>query len=114
MGRPRGWGAQQAGRPVMRSPGRPSVGRREHRQRFWAAIARGERSDVAGVEAGVSPVVGVRWFREAGGMPPVSQATLSGRYLSFAEGVEIAVLRAGGCGVCVVGRWSGLASSTNT
>ena len=56
MGRPRGGRAQQTGRPVMRSPGRPPVGRREHRQRFWAAIARGERSDVAGVEAGVSPV----------------------------------------------------------
>jgi hypothetical protein len=87
MGRSKGWGSQQTGRPVMRSPGRPPVGRREHRQRFWAAIARSERSDVAGVEAGVSPVVGVRWFREAGGMPPISQAPLSGRYLSFAERV---------------------------
>src|SRR5688500_8360520 len=112
MGRPRGWGAQQAGRPVMRSPGRPSVGRREHRQRFWAAIARGERSDVAGVEAGVSPVVGVRWFREAGGMPPVSQAPLSGRYLSFVEREEIAVLRAGGCGVREVARRLGRSPST--
>src|SRR4051812_29819699 len=112
MGRPRGWGAQQAGRPGMRSPGRPPVGRREHRQRFWAAIARGERSDVAGVEAGVSPVVGVRWFREAGGMPPISQASLSGRYLSFAEREEIAVLRAGGCGVREVARWLGRSPST--
>jgi hypothetical protein len=63
----------------MRSPGRPPAGRREHRQRFWAAIARGERSDAAGVEAGVSPVVGVRWFREAGGMAPIGLAPLSGR-----------------------------------
>src|SRR4051794_17463884 len=112
MGRPRGWGAQQTGRPVMRSPGRPPVGRREHRQRFWAAIARGERSDVAGVEAGVSPVVGVRWFREAGGMPPMSQAPLSGRYLSFVEREEIAVLRAGGCGVREVARRLGRSPST--
>ena len=104
--------SDQAGRPVMRSPGRPPVGRREHRQRFWAAIARGERSDAAGVEAGVSPVVGVRWFREAGGMPPVSQAPLSGRYLSFAEREEIAVLRAGGCGVREVARRLGRSSST--
>ena len=112
MGRPKGWGAQQTGRPVMRSPGRPPVGRREHRQRFWAAIARGERSDVAGVEAGVSPVVGVRWFRESGGMPPISQAPLSGRYLSFAEREEIAVLRAGGCGVREVARRLGRSPST--
>src|ERR687888_207732 len=112
MGRPKGWGARQTGRPVMRSPGRPPVGRREHRQRFWAAIARGERSDVAGVEAGVSPVVGVRWFREAGGMPPISQVPLSGRYLSFAEREEIAVLRAGGCGVREVARRLGRSPST--
>src|ERR671931_633472 len=112
MGRPKGWGAQQTGRPVMRSPGRPPVGRREDRQRFWAAIARGERSDVAGVEAGVSPVVGVRWFREAGGMPPISQAPLSGRYLSFAEREEIAVLRAGGCKVREVARRLGRSPST--
>ena len=103
---------ERAGRPVMRSPGRPPVGRREHRQRFWAAIARGERSDAAGVEAGVSPVVGVRWFREGGGMPPISQAPLSGRYLSFAEREEIAVLRAGGCGVREVARRLGRSPST--
>ena len=36
--------------------------------------------------AGVSPAVGVRWFRQAGGMPPVTLAPLSGRYLSFASG----------------------------
>src|SRR3712207_2369902 len=112
MGRSKGWGAQQTGRPVMRSPGRPPVGRREHRQRFWAAIARGARSDVAGVEAGVSPVVGVRWFREAGGMPPVSRAPLSGRCLSFAEREEIALLRAGGCGVREVARRLGRSPST--
>src|SRR3982751_5844309 len=112
MGRPKGWGAQQTGRPAMRSPGRPPVGRREHRQRFWAAIARGARSDAAGVEAGVSPGVGVRWFREAGGMAPIGQAPLSGRYLSFAEREEIAILRAGGCGVREVARRLGRSPST--
>ena len=53
----------------------------------------------AGIEAGVSPVVGTRWFRDSGGIRPVSLAPLSGRYLSFAEREEIAVLRAEGCGV---------------
>jgi hypothetical protein len=62
--------ADRAGRPVMRSPGRLPVGRREHRQRFWVAIARGSSSEDAGVAAGVSPAVGSRWFREGGGMPP--------------------------------------------
>jgi len=103
---------ERAGRPVMRSPGRPPVGRREHRQRFWAAIARGVPSDVAGVEAGVSAVVGVRWFREGGGMPTVTLAAPSGRYLSFAEREEIALLRAGGCGVREVARRLGRSPST--
>src|SRR3984885_12711397 len=91
--------SDRAIRPPMRSPGRPPVGRREHRQRFWAAIARGLSSEAAGVEAGVSPVVGVRWFREGGGMPSVTLAPLSGRYLSSAEREEIALLRAQGQGV---------------
>lgn len=39
--------------------------------------------------AGVSPAVGTRWFREGGGMRSVSHEPLSGRYLSFAERVEL-------------------------
>ena len=75
--------ADRALRARMRSPGRPPVARREDRQRFWAAIAKGLTSEDAGVAAGISGVVGTRWFRESGGMPTVSQAPLSGRYLSF-------------------------------
>jgi hypothetical protein len=63
----------------MCSPGRPPVGRLEHRQRFWAAIARGLSSEDAAVQAGVSAAVGVRWFREGGGMPSVTLAPASGR-----------------------------------
>jgi transposase, IS30 family len=96
----------------MRSPGRPPAGRREHRQRFWAAIARGLSSEDAAVEAGVSAPVGVRWFREGGGMPSVTQAPLSGRYLSFTEREEIAILRARGCGVRVIARQLGRSPST--
>ena len=47
----------RAGRAPMRSPGRPPVGRREHRRRFWAAIACGLSSEDAGVVAGVSPLL---------------------------------------------------------
>jgi hypothetical protein len=77
--------SDRAGRAPMRSPGRPPVARREDRERFWAAIAKGLSSEQAAVAAGVSPAVGVRWFREGGGMPSISRAPLSGRYLSFRE-----------------------------
>ena len=83
----------------MRSPGRPPGWRRGHRQRFWEAIARGVSSEEAAAVAGLSPAVGTRWFREGGGMPTVSLAPLSGRYLSFVEREEIAILHAQGCGV---------------
>ena len=103
---------ERAARPVMRSPGRPPVGRLEHRQRFWAAIARGVLSEAAAVEAGVSGPVGVRWFREGGGMPTVTLAAPSGRYLSCAEREEIALLRVAGCGVREVARRLGRSPST--
>ena len=103
---------ERAGRPVMRSPGRPPVGRLEHRQRFWAAIARGVSSEAAAAEAGVSGPVGVRWFREGGGMPTVTLAAPSGRYLSCAEREEIALLRVAGCGVREVARRLGRSPST--
>src|SRR5919106_3608022 len=104
--------ADRAGRPAMRWPGRPPVGRREHRQRFWVAIARGASSEDAATEAGVSAAVGVRWFREGGGMPSVSLAASSGRYLSFAEREEIAILRAQGAGVREIARRLGRSPST--
>jgi IS30 family transposase len=88
------------------------VARREDRQRFWAAIARGVSSDQAGVAAGVSPAVGVRWFREGGGMPSISRAPLSGRYLSLREREEIALLSATGCGVREIARRVGRSAST--
>ena len=96
----------------MRSPGRPPVARREHRQAFWEAIARGASSEDAGVEAGVSPAVGTRWFREAGGMPTSSFEPHSGRYLSFAEREEIAICRAYGYGVREIARRLGRSPST--
>ena len=104
--------ADRAGRPAMRSPGRPPIGRREHRQRFWAAIARGVSSEDAAVQAWVSAAVGVRWFREGGGMPSVTLAPASGRYLSFAEREEIAILRARGAGVREIARQLGRSPST--
>jgi len=105
-------GSNRAGRPAMRSPGRPPVGRREHRQRFWVAIARGLSSEDAATEAGVSAAVGVRWFREGGGMPSITMGPLSGRYLSFLEREEIALLRVRGCGVRETARRLGRSPAT--
>src|SRR5918911_1316731 len=95
-----------------RGVGRPPAGRREHRVRFWEAIARGASSVDAAAEAGVLPSISVRWFRKGGGMPPLSLAPVSGRYLSFAEREEIAVLRARGCGVREIARRLRRAPST--
>jgi hypothetical protein len=92
------------------------VARREDRRRFWASIAAGLSSEAAAVEAGASPAVGGRWFREAGGMPPPTFAPsakpLSGRYLSFAEREEIALRRAQGQGVREIARQLVRAAST--
>ena len=95
MGREPGWAAVVTGRPPMRSPGRPPVARKEHRRLFWTAVSRGVTSTDAGLEAGVSQVVGSRWFRECGGVTPQSVFHVdSGRYLSFAEREQIALWRA--------------------
>jgi IS30 family transposase len=96
----------------MRSPGRPPVNRRETQQRFWSKIAEGLSSEDAAVACGVSTPVGTRWFREAGGMPPISLAPPSGRYLSFAEREEIALLRARQHGVRAIARRLGRSPST--
>ena len=104
--------ADRARRAPMRSPGRPPVGRREHRQRFWEAVARGLASEDAGAVAGVSPAVGTRWFREGGGMPSIRLAPLSGRYLSFAEREEIAILHAQNRGVRAIVQRVGRSPST--
>src|SRR6266496_2078140 len=104
--------SDRAGRPPMRSPGRPTVARREDRQRFWQAVAQGRSSEDAAAVAGVSPVVGARWFRESGGMSPISMAPLSGRYLSLAEREEIALLKAGRQGVREIARRIGRDPST--
>lgn len=53
---------------------------------------------------GVSWPVGARWFRHAGGMVPISLAEPTGRYLSFEEREEIALLRVQGRGVREIAR----------
>ena len=104
--------AIRAMRGRLWSPGRPSGAQREDRVRFWEGIAGGVSSEDAAGVAGVSPAVGSRWFRQAGGMPPICLGSVSGRYLSFAEREEIAILHAQGVGVGEIGRRIGRCAST--
>ncbi len=105
-----------SGRAPLLSPGRPVVAGRDGQRWFWAAIAAGMASEDAAVGAGMSQAVGTRLFRKAGGMPPAmfrpSAKPLSGRYLSFAEREEIALLRVQGCSVREVARRLGRTAST--
>ena len=61
---------------------------------------------------GASQAAGSRWFRERGGMPTFMLAPLSGRYLSFEEREEIAMLKAQGTGVREIARRLGRSPST--
>jgi hypothetical protein len=73
-------------------------------------------SEDAALAAGMSQPVGSRLFREAGGMPPAmfrsSAKPPSGRYLSFAEREEIALLRVQGLSRREIGRRLGRSAST--
>jgi len=99
-------------RGQMPSPGRPTVAWRADRVRFWAAIARGVKTEDAAAEAGVSSPVAFRWFRHAGGVNPCLPPAVSGRYLSFAEREDIAVWHAQKLGVREIARRLGRSPST--
>lgn len=99
----RQWRADRALRPAMFSPGRPQPSRTVQRD-FWRLIATGISTAEAALVVGVSIPVASRWFRHAGGMPPISLVEPSGRYLSFAEREEIAILKAQGKGVRTIAR----------
>ncbi len=103
--------ADRAQRPKMRSPGRWGFPRRVERE-FWRRITQGLPTAQAAETLGVSEVIGGRWFREGGGMPPMTLAEPTGRYLSFVEREEIAILRAQGHGVREIGRRIGRDAST--
>ncbi len=70
-------------------------------------------AEEAALLVGVAPAVGARWFRHAGGMAPfdITQQP-TGRYLSFAEREEIALLKAQGKGVREIARSIGRDAGT--
>ena len=99
--------ADRAVRPKLRSPGHPRF-QREVEVAFWTEIAKGLLPAEAAAAIGVSQPVGQRWFHNGGGMPPFDlKARPSGRYLSFAEREEIALLKAQSKGVREIARQVG-------
>jgi IS30 family transposase len=111
MGRSAGWMKELTGRAPMKSPGAPSL-RRDVERLFWRGIARGLSSEDAALAVGASQAAGSRWFRDRGGMPTFMLDPISGRYLSFEEREEIALLKAQGVGVREIARRLGRAPST--
>lgn len=103
-------------RSKLSSFGRPPVWQRENLCHFWQAIASGQASEDAAVDAGVSAPVGVRWFRSAGGMPPTHLAPSakppSERYLTFSEREDIAIELVKGNGIRAIARKLGRSPST--
>ena len=91
------------GRAAMYSPGAPSLGH-EIERRFWQQIATGITSEKAAHAVGASQAVGSRWFRYRGGMPLFMSKPIAGRYLSFAEREEIALLSIQDIGVREIAR----------
>lgn len=103
MGRPAGWLKELTGRSAMISSGAPRT-RRSVEREFWKGVALGRSSEDAAVAIGVSSAVGARWFRQGGGMPTIELADPGGRYLTFSEREEIAILRAQHVGVREIAR----------
>ncbi|MDV9203187.1 IS30 family transposase, partial [Streptomyces sp. Wh19] len=73
--------------------GKPSL-RRNVERLFWHEIGKGLTSEEAAIAVGASQAAGSRWFRERGGMPTFLRVPVTGRYLSFEEREEIALLKA--------------------
>src|SRR4051794_25834551 len=111
VGRPAGWMKELTGRGPLKSPGKPSL-RRDVERLFWREIGKGLTSEDAAVAVGGSPATGARWFRERGGMATFMLNPVTGRYLSFEEREEIALLKTRGVGVREIARRVGRSPST--
>lgn len=96
--------SDRAIRPKLCSPGHPKF-QRHVEVAFWEQIAKGLLAEEGAAVVGVAQAVGARWFHKAGGMPPFDiKQQHSGRYLSFAEREEIALLHVQGKGVREIAR----------
>ena len=54
-------------------------------RRFWRLIAEGATTEQAATGVGVSVSAGRLWFRDGGGMPPLTLAEPTARFLTLAE-----------------------------
>jgi IS30 family transposase len=84
----------------------------ERRRRFWRLVAQGLSTEAAALAVGESFGSCRRWFRDAGGMTPMSLAEPEGRYLSLSEREEIALGRAEGKSLRRIARELGRSPST--
>ena len=91
--------------------GRPRVPRQVERE-FWRLVSKGSSTESAAISVGVSFTVGLRWFRDGGGMTTVDLSEPTGRYLSMTEREDIAVWWGAGVGVRQIARRLGRAPST--
>jgi IS30 family transposase len=87
---------------------------REVLRRFWLLIGQGLPTDDAAVAVGVSVDSGRRWFRQAGGMCPLSlvEPSVPGPRLSLAEREDIAAGVAAGLSIRKIATGIGRAPST--
>jgi IS30 family transposase len=91
--------------------GRPRVARRVERE-FWRRVRAGLAPSDAAAAVGVSRGLAERWVRDGGGMPSVSLAEPTGRYLSDEDREEIAVGIAAGETDAQIARRVGRSRST--
>ena len=77
---------------------------REVRREFWALIRAGSSPAQAAVALGASRDAGNKWFRDAGGVKPtlVKPGPRKRRPLTLEDRETIALMKAGGAGVCEI------------
>ena len=87
---------------------------RDVQRRFWILIRGGASVASAAVVLGLNRSTTGRWFRDAGGMPPMSlvESSRSGRYLSIAEREAIHAGIHAGHSIRQIGRTIGRPAST--
>jgi IS30 family transposase len=85
---------------------------REIERRFWRLIAEGRTTEQAASIVGVSVSAGRRWFRDGGGMPSLTLAEPSDRYLTVAERETIDLCWAEGWNKADIARLLGRHAST--
>jgi IS30 family transposase len=87
---------------------------RESRRRFWQVVRSGGSVQHAAGLVGIAERTGFRWFRQAGGMPPLSLVPVSSRRLSPADREAIFAGLVAGQSYAAIGRAIGRSTSTIT